>query len=65
MLRAPYVIQRGQKVNLVVKGRGFSISSEGNALTDAAENQVVQVRNKSGRIMSGLARTNSIVEIQP
>jgi len=65
MLRAPYVIQRGQKVNLIVKGRGFSVSSEGNALTDAAENQVVQVRNKSGRIMSGFARINSIVEIQP
>lgn len=65
MLRAPYVIQRGQKVNLIVKGRGFSVSSEGNALTDAAENQVIQVRNKSGRIMSGFARINSIVEIQP
>lgn len=65
MLRAPYVIQRGQKVNLIVKGRGFSISSEGSALTDAAENQVVQVRNKTGKIMSGFARINSIVELQP
>jgi flagella basal body P-ring formation protein FlgA len=65
MLRAPYVIQRGQTVNLVVQGRGFSIRSEGQALTDAAEGQVVQVRNKSGRILSGLARINSIVEIQP
>lgn len=65
MLRAPYVIQRGQKVSLVVTGRGFSISSEGNALSDAAENQVVQVRNKSGRILSGIARVNAIVEIQP
>lgn len=65
MLRAPYVIQRGQTVNLVAQGRGFSIRSEGQALTDAAEGQVVQVRNKSGRIISGLARINSIVEIQP
>lgn len=65
MLRAPYVVLRGQTVNLVVQGRGFSIRSEGQALADAAEGQVVQVRNKSGRIMSGLARTNSIVEIQP
>ena len=65
MLRAPYVVIRGQTVNLVVQGRGFSIRSEGQALADAAEGQVVQVRNKSGRIMSGLARTNSIVEIQP
>ena len=65
MLRAPYVVIRGQTVNLVVQGRGFSIRSEGQALADAAEGQVVQVRNKSGRIMNGLARTNSIVEIQP
>ncbi|SFE26099.1 flagella basal body P-ring formation protein FlgA [Nitrosomonas sp. Nm166] len=65
MLRAPYVILRGQKVNLVVQGRGFSISSEGQALADAAEGKVIQVRNKSGRIISGIARINSIVEIQP
>jgi flagella basal body P-ring formation protein FlgA len=65
MLRAPYVILRGQKVNLVVQGRGFSISSEGQALADAADGQVVQVRNKSGRITSGIARINSVVEIQP
>lgn len=64
MLRAPYAILRGQKVNLVVQGKGFSVSSEGQALTDAAEGQVVQVRNKSGRIISGIARINSIVEIQ-
>ncbi len=65
MLRAPYVISRGQKVNLVIQGRGFSISSEGLALTDASEGQIVQVRNKSGRIISGIARINSIVEVQP
>ena len=65
MLRAPHVILRGQKVNLVIQGRGFSISSEGQALADAAEGQVVQVRNKSGKIISGLARMNAIVEIQP
>ncbi len=65
MLRAPHVILRGQKVSLVIQGRGFSISSEGQALADAAEGQVVQVRNKSGKIISGLARMNAIVEIQP
>lgn len=65
MLRAPYAILRGQKVNLVVQGKGFSVSSEGQALSDAAEGQVVQVRNKSGRIISGIARINSIVEVQP
>ncbi|MCP5244665.1 MAG: flagellar basal body P-ring formation protein FlgA [Burkholderiales bacterium] len=65
MLRAPYVILRGQNVKLMVKGRGFSVSSEGHALSDAAEGQVVQIRNPSGRIISGLARHNSIVEVSP
>lgn len=65
MLRAPYVILRGQNVKLLVKGRGFSVSSEGHALSDAAEGQVVQVRNPSGRIISGLARPDSIVEVSP
>ncbi|HBV21164.1 MAG TPA: flagellar basal body P-ring formation protein FlgA [Nitrosomonas sp.] len=65
MLRAPYVILRGQNVKLQVKGHGFSVSSEGHALADAAEGQVVQVRNPSGRIISGFARHNSIVEVNP
>ncbi|SES69680.1 flagella basal body P-ring formation protein FlgA [Nitrosomonas marina] len=65
MLRAPNVILRGQNVKLMVNGRGFSVSSEGHALADAAEGQVVQVRNPSGRIISGLARQNAIVEVNP
>ena len=64
MLRAPYVIFRGQKVKLVVQGQGFNVTSDGQALADAAEGQVVQVRNQSGRVISGLARLNSIVDIQ-
>ena len=65
MLRAPYVILRGQSVKLRVSGRGFSVSSEGHALSDASEGQVVQVRNPAGRIISGLARQNAIVEVNP
>ena len=65
MLRAPYIILRGQNVKLMVVGRGFSVSSEGLALSDASEGQVVQVRNTAGRVTSGLARPNGIVEVQP
>lgn len=63
MLRAPYVILRGQKVSMIAKGRGFSVSSEGQALSDAAEGQIVQIRSPSGRVISGIARENSTVEI--
>ena len=65
MLRAPYIILRGQNVKLMVIGRGFSVSSDGHALSDASEGQVVQVRNSAGRIISGLARPNGIVEVHP
>ncbi len=63
-LRAPYVITRGQKVQLIVTGAGFSVSTEGNALTDAATGELVQVRNPSGRVISGLALQNGHVEIR-
>ncbi len=65
MVREPFIILRGQNVKLTVVGRGFSVSSEGQALSDAFDGQVLQVRNPGGRIISGLARHNSIVEVQP
>ncbi len=64
-LRLPNLILRGQKVKLHAQGRGFSVSSEGHALSDAAEGQVVQVRNQSGRIISGIALPDAIVEVRP
>jgi flagellar basal body P-ring formation protein FlgA len=64
-LRLPHIILRGQKVKLNVQGRGFSVSSEGHALADAAEGQVVQVRNQSGRIISGIALPDATVDVHP
>lgn len=64
-LRLPHIILRGQKVKLNVQGRGFSVSSEGHALSDAAEGQVVQVRNPSGRVISGIALPDAIVDVRP
>ena len=64
-LRLPHIILRGQKVKLNVQGRGFSVSSEGHALSDAAEGQVVQVRNPSGRIISGIALPDATVDVRP
>lgn len=63
-LRAPYVISRGQKVRLTATGSGFAVSIEGEALTDAAEGDTVQVRNHTGRIIRGIARQDGIVEIK-
>lgn len=63
-LRAPHVISRGQKVQLTVTGAGFSVSTEGEALAAAAAGEVVQVRNHTGRIISGTARAEGVVEIR-
>ena len=63
-LRAAHVITRGQKVRLIVTGMGFSVSTEGSALTDAAAGELVQVRNSAGRVVSGLAHQNGRVEIR-
>lgn len=65
MLRAPYSVRQGQTVQLAVQGSGFSIRSEGVALNNASEGQVVQVRVGAGRVISGTARSGGVVEIAP
>ncbi len=64
LLRSPPVIQQGQSVTLRSQGRGFRVSAEGKALSNAAEGQIAQVRTPSGHTVSGVARVGSIVEIQ-
>lgn len=63
LLRAPAVIQQGQSVKLVARGRGFEISAEGKALAQAQLGQVVQVRGPSGQTVHGIARRDGVVEV--
>ncbi|MCR4299000.1 MAG: flagellar basal body P-ring formation chaperone FlgA [Gallionella sp.] len=65
MLRLPYSVTRGQVVQLAVQGSGFSIRSEGVALSNASEGQTVQIRTNLGRVISGVARAGGVVEIKP
>lgn len=58
-----WAIQRGQNVKTLVTGSGFSVSSDGKALNNATEGQIVQVRTSSGQVISGIARNGGIVEI--
>lgn len=62
-LIAPWAVQQGQSVKLLTKGAGFSVSSEGKALNNATEGQVVQVRTGSGQAVSGIARAGGVVEV--
>lgn len=63
ILRAPPAVQQGQSVRLVSKGKGFQVATEGKALANAADGQVVQVRTASGQTISGIARTGGTVEV--
>jgi flagella basal body P-ring formation protein FlgA len=63
VLKAQRVIQQGQSVRLVSTGNGFSVSGEAKAIGNAAEGQVVQVRNSSGAVISGTARAGGVVEV--
>jgi flagella basal body P-ring formation protein FlgA len=62
-LIASWAVQQGQSVKTVAQGAGFSVSSEGKALNNAVEGQVVQVRTPSGQTVSGIARSGGVVEI--
>jgi flagella basal body P-ring formation protein FlgA len=62
-LIAPWAIVQGQTVRTISKGSGFSVTSEGKALNNANEGQIVQVRTPSGQMLSGFARAGGIVEV--
>ncbi|WP_124949217.1 flagellar basal body P-ring formation chaperone FlgA [Sulfuriferula thiophila] len=62
-LRVQAVIQQGQSVKLVSSGNGFEVSAEGRALTTANAGQSVQIRMGNGQVISGIARSDGIVEV--
>ncbi len=63
MLKAVPVVQVGQTVVVISKGKGFSVSAEGQAITKANEGQVVQVKVSSGQVLTGIARSGGQVEV--
>lgn len=62
-LRNQQAVQQGQVVRLVSSGAGFRVSAEARALNNANEGQVTQARTASGQIITGIARTGSVVEV--
>lgn len=59
----PPAIRQGQVVRLVARGQGFAVSSEGTAMTNAAEGAQVVVRTASGQTVRGIARAEGVVEV--
>lgn len=65
MLRTPYSVKQGQSVKLSIQGGGFSLSSSGVALNNASEGENVQIRTSSGRVVSGIAGAEGVVQLNP
>src|SRR5262245_5542807 len=63
ILRMPLIVQQGQAVTVISRGRGFQVSADGRAITSAHAGQVVQVRMSSGQVISGIARPGPVVEV--
>ncbi|MBS0344475.1 MAG: flagellar basal body P-ring formation protein FlgA [Proteobacteria bacterium] len=55
LLRGTVVIQQGQTVKVVAQGAGYSVSTEGRAMTRAAVGATVQAKTRDGRLVSGVA----------
>jgi flagellar basal body P-ring formation protein FlgA len=64
MLRTKVVVTHGDPVRLAYVGIGFTVSADGKSLGSASEGQRVRVQAENGRILSGIARANRIVEVQ-
>ena len=63
-LRNAQSVLRGTNVRINARGAGFVVSSEGQALDNAAPGATVQVRTASGQVVSGVVRNAGLVEIQ-
>jgi len=63
MLRLPLLVRQNQTVKLVSRGEGFQVATEGRALNQGSEGEVIQVRLTSGQVLSGIARAPGVVEV--
>ncbi len=62
-LRARQWFAAGDSVRIVAAGSGWRIHGEGQALNPGLEGQTVRVRTESGRIVSGVAAGDRMVEV--
>ena len=63
-LRRRQWFSAGDNVKVTAVGPGFSVSGEGTALTPGTEGQAVRVRTDSGRVVSGFAVGDRLVEVR-
>lgn len=64
ILKLAPVVQRGQTVVVTSSGKGFKVAAEGQALANATEGQVVQVKVSNGQVVAGIAAANGQIEVK-
>jgi flagellar basal body P-ring formation protein FlgA len=63
MLRTKLAVTAGDPVRLAYVGAGFTVTAGGKSLGSASEGQRVRVQADNGRILTGTARPNRIIEV--
>lgn len=64
MLKAQQVFQAGAQVRVTAQGPGFSVTTDGQALTPGVVGQPARVRMDNGRIMSGVVLDTNTVRLE-
>ena len=62
-MRGVVAIRQGQTVQLVAQGPGFTISTEGKALTRAEVGATVQAKTRDGRLLTGVATEDGQIRL--
>ncbi len=63
-LRAPYLVNKGQRVTILAISGNFAIRTNGTALANASRGQNVKIKNSdSGRIVDAIAVDRATVEV--
>jgi flagella basal body P-ring formation protein FlgA len=63
MFKSKAAIQSGDTVKISVKGAGFRVASDGVALTSANLGQTIRVRTPQGKVLTGEAKNDLMVEV--
>jgi flagellar basal body P-ring formation protein FlgA len=63
-LKSALAIQQGQMVKVVAIGKSFNVSTDGQAIGNAAEGQVTKAKTTSGQLVTGIAKAGGVLEVQ-
>ncbi|AVS86239.1 flagellar biosynthesis protein FlgA [Paracidovorax avenae] len=63
MVKAPMAFRAGSPVRVVAQGRGYSVTSAGQAVTAGSIGETVRVRMDNGRVIAGIVSNDGTVEV--